>query len=177
MDCLLCSHILISGFSVTKSTSHTHSSLPKSGQPALFIGVAGPALSWQKYIFTKSQTSSCSNVWNKKSPFSTWLIQVTKQPGLCLAWMWYVYIQDIYLLSICTGGKEAVVACFLAHTLNANVHVLSDLPTQHQLHSIKYDPILTERPHVPDLLQFAKLLSPNTALSSTLPQSTFPEHL
>lgn len=80
--------------------------------------------------------------------------------------MWYVYIQDIYLLSICTGGKKAVAACFLAHTLNANVHVLSDLPTQHQLHSIKYDPILTERPHVPDLLQFAKLLSPNTALSS-----------
>lgn len=80
--------------------------------------------------------------------------------------MWYVYILDIYLLSICTGGKEAVAACFLANTLSANVHVLSDLPTQHQLHDIKYDPIITQRPHVLDLLQFAKLLSPNTALSS-----------
>jgi len=51
-------------------------------------------------------------------------------------------LQDFDLLSICTGGKESS-RCLYLGTHSANVHMSSDLPTQHQLNSIKNHPILT----------------------------------
>ncbi len=83
-----------------------------------------------------------------------------------------------------SAQEEQIAACILAHTFNANIHLLYDPLTQQQLYNINDDPFLTECPNVQELSQFAKLFNSGYCIEHHIklrtlpepdPQSTFPE--